>query len=567
MNYAKILTALIALTIVLSSIVFSQACIDARYKLAIIYVPGLYLPSFIEKFNSSNYVAEGSLYSIGLQPPYTPIYYELLLLNPGGWAFTRGIPVNSTVIWINGTTILTHYSDLVNQTAALTTYSDVALVNTNLVLPTTINYTVNFAAVPSNSTIRPAAFKLSNGSRVFWRELNTTISFSLNETHYELTLSELDRKVVIERGLEESSEVDIYIEENWTLNTGTYWVKFAVFPLEGEDYLIASTGGMRMEDGFSSGFTGFNKVVLPWIDLSNIDEGIVKRYPQVVKWLFNESISSYVNLAWYTSIIYRGSVYFFSYPLIDEAKKLFGVIDEGTLGEILEETYRGLDSLISTVLSRLGSSATALLIISPYSISLNTINEKHLVSEKVIAPGVIKFSNEIIDRLVAEGARFEVIELGGEKLILIKDGWPEVSEGHVLVYPSNTSIDSGSMDNPYSLLNALLTGSEWGLKVLVNSIAGCRSEVVELSETVSSLNNTIANLNNTLIALRSRLAQCEIELEEYSKNITAIDRRLLEIEKAKSDLRFYAIYGVASTAIIALAIFISLLKVYSKAYG
>ena len=90
---------------------------------------------------------------------------------------------------------------------------------------------------------------------------------------------------------------------------------------------------------------------------------------------------------------------------------------------------------------------------------------------------------------------------------------------------------------------------------------------MELSETVSSLNNTIANLNNTLIALKSKLAQCEIELEEYSKNVTAIDRRLLEIEKAKNDLRFYAIYGVASTAIVALAVFISLLKVYSKAYG
>lgn len=567
MNYAKTLIALAALIIALPSIAFSQACIDARHRLAIVYAPGVYLPSFIERFNSSNYVAEGSLYSIGLQPPYTPIYYELLLLNPGGWAFTRGIPVNSTFIWINGTTMLAHYSDFVNQTAALIAYSDVALVNTNLVLPTTINYTVNFAATPSNSTIRPVAFKLSNGSRVFWKELNTTLSFSLNETHYELTLSELNKKVVIERGLEASSEVDIYIEENWTLNTGTYWVKFAVFPLESEDYLIASTGGMRMGDGFSSGFTGFNKVVLPWIDLSNIDEGIVKRYPQVVKWLFNESIGFYVNLAWYTSIIYGGSVYFFSYPLVDEAKKLFGVIDEGALGEILEEIYRGLDLLISTALSRLGSGATALLIISPYSLSLSTADERYLVGEKVIAPGVIKFSNEIIDKLITEGARFEVIELGGEKLVLVKGKWPKVSEGYVLVYPSNTSTRPGSMDNPYSLLNALLTSSEWGLKILVSNIAKCRSEVVKLSETVSSLNNTIANLNNTLIALKSKLAQCEIELEEYSKNITAIDRRLLEIEKAKNDLRFYAIYGVVSTAVIALVIFLSLLKVYSKAYG
>ncbi len=565
MNYARILVALITLTIVMSSIAFSQTCIDARYRLAIVYAPGVHLPSFIERFNSSNYVTEGALYSIGLQPPYTPIHYELLLLNPGGWAFTKGIPINSTAIWINGTTMPVHYSDLVNQTAASINYSDVALVNTNLVLPTTTNHTVSFAAISSNSTIRPAVFKLSNGSSVFWRELNTTLSFSLNETHYELTLSELKKKVVIERGLEESSEVDISIEENWTLNAGTYWVKFAVFPLEGGDYLIASTGGIRMGDGFSSGFTGFDKVVLPWIDLSNIDEGIVRRYPQVVKWLFNESASFYVSLAWYTSITYRGSVYFFSYPLINEAEKISRVTSGETLEEIIEEIYRGLDSLISVALSRLGGRATALLIISPYSLSLSTNSEGYLVGGEAIAPGVVKFSKEAVEKLVIEGARFEVIALGGEKLILVKDGWTGVSEGHIFIYPSSTSTGTISVDNQYSLLNALLTGGEWGLKALVNSVASCRSEVVELSGTVSSLNNTIANLNNTLIALKSKLAQCEVELEEFSKNLTAIDRKLLEIEKAKNDLRFYAIYGVTSTAIIALAVFLSLLKVYSKA--
>ncbi|MCS7127744.1 MAG: hypothetical protein N3E36_00480 [Sulfolobales archaeon] len=565
MNYVQVLVALTALIIMLPSIAFSQTCIDARYKLAIVYAPGVHLPSFIEKFNSSNYVAEGSLYSIGLQPPYTSIYYELLLLSPGSWAFTRGIPINSTTIWINGTTLSVRYSDLINQTTALITYSDVALINTNLVLPTTTNYTVNFAAIPSNSTIRPAVFKLNNGSSIFWRELNTTMLFSLNETHYELTLSELNKEVFIERELGAASEVDIYIEENWTLNAGTYWVKFTIFPLEGGDYLIVSTGGMRMGDGFSQSFTGFNRVVLPRVDLSNIDEDIIKRYPQVIKWLFNESIGFYVNLAWYTSIIYGGSTYFFSYPLIDEVKKLFGTIDEGTLSEILGEVYRGLDSLISTALSRLGGGATALLIVSPYSLSLSTMIKEDSLSEAIIAPGVIKFSNKAIDKLISEGARFELIELGGEKLILVKCGWPGVSEGHVLIYPSNASTGSRSVDNPYSLLNALITSGEWSLKTLVNNIAKCRSEVVKLSETTSSLNNTIVNLNNALIALKSKLAQCEIELEEFSKNITAIDRKLLEIEKAKNDLRFYAIYGVVSTAVIALAISLSLLKVYSKA--
>ncbi len=563
----SIILLLIALLSITSSISITVSEeIEVRDRIVFIYAPGL---SYVDLVNylgeNHTLVKNSSLTILYPKPPFTSLYYELLFITNGEYSLDTGIPIDYYIEAWNGSKI--DPLDVVDQDVIKSLWDslDTVFIYTRAVDPSVHVRTVNPYINYSTTVIPPSVFLVKAGATVEWSLLNTSIELKVSNRNYTIDIK--DYTTVVYAG-NESPIITLNVTGNNTvLKNGLYKLRFAVFHVVEDMYLIVTPGTRLSGTGLSNYYKDYGKPLPIGLVLSKEDMLELIKSSDAVKWLVKESINEYTNIVEYVIRKKTKTYMYIYYPFFEEISYLRDHIGSGLYDELMEYAYSKLYGIIDTIMDQLVDAYID--IVSPYTI----VEPERIVyvNGESIAPGVIEYDDSIVEDFVNENISFTVDYISGRKVILYTpidvsvNGGIAIGYGCQLAYPVEEK-----QVTPIAPADWIIGGSQYvtgfrgyGIKQYISDIRKYREQVTKLEARVHDLNASIRNLEDQIDRLNTTLGNFEavkLELQDKIDNLTSDIRRL---EDERNQVMLYLTTGLASVVVLSI-VFVLIIKSASK---
>jgi len=529
-------------------VIYSQ---EFPTKVLIILAPGMNYQKFNELLGASvTFVRESKIIELKQYPPYTSLYYEYLLLSPNGYDLSMGIPIDNYVLSWNGGKI--DPTRLINQSKIVEMWGDLdtVFINVRIVSPLNHSRTVNLEYELEKTVIPPTLFELEVNTSKHWSLLNTDIRVTLVNNSYIIDIVDYGVKFNLSRNNPVSPVITLSISENKTENIvpGEYKLRFRIHVINDNRILLLTLGTRNPNEGFSEFYHGYDRPITPHLILDNTI--LDKLSPEMILWTIDQVVGFYVNLADYVLTKYNKLITYAYYPLFEETYKMLKFIDNESLAnEIIERVYGGFNEFIKKARVKMGEAVTITYVISPY-----TITEQQMdLNLNYVAPGIVKYSESIVQDLVSHEILFSIETISGTKYVFITDNRIGYGKGYIMIYPSllNTDISPISAKS-LQLFNILAGSSGYGLKQLIRRVDDLNEEVTKLNTKVNELNSTNANLRREIENLKKAIGESNATVINLRNEIASLKEQINRIEDEKRQVYMYLSMGIIAAIILSL---------------
>ncbi len=518
-------------------------------KALIILAPGMNYRKFNELLGANvTFVRESKIIELKQYPPYTSLYYEYLLLSPNGYDLSMGIPIDNYVLLWNGGKI--DPSRLINQSKIIEMWGDLdtVFINARIVSPLNHSRTVNLEYESEKTVIPPTLFELEVDTSKHWSLLNTDIRVTLVNNSYVIDIVDYGVKFNLSRNNPISPVITLTVSENKTENIvpGEYKLRFRIRVISDNKILLLTLGTRNPNRGFSEFYHGYDRPITPHLILDNTT--LNKLSPDMILWTVDQVVGFYVNLADYVLTKYNKLITYAYYPLFEETYKMLQFIDNESLAnEIIERVYEGFNEFIKKARVKMGEAVTITYVISPYTITEQQID----LNLNYIAPGIVKYSESIVQDLVLHEILFSIETISGTKYVFITDNRIGYGKGYIMIYPSllDTNISPISAKS-LQLFNIMAGSSGYGLKQLIRRVDDLDEEVTRLNTKVNELNSTNANLRREIENLKKALGKSNATVINLRNEIASLKEQINRIEDEKRQVYMYLSMGIIAAIIL-----------------
>ncbi len=552
----KKLIAVLVLSIILS--LFATPMINAQYVVvSSSRTVFIYAPCFDPEQNLTGTLKElgnsSSIYVVVPQPPYTPLYGLLSLVN-GSWSLDKGIPGNVTLILDNGSRIYP-YKIIDQKHLQRRLGKESMLIAVQGINPGYFNYSSNPYYNITKQYIPPQSIVVPINGTVEWKLLDTSISVYKITSGYRLVI-----KGYVNILVSNETYTTPIVKLNITKATvqvaaGVYWLKFHLVP-ENKDILVITLGTREPRTWIGKNYGEFHDPVTPWLPPS-----FAKTIGfNATKWALKEVVSFYISLAGFMYSYTKSRFITINYPVIYNAYLVAEALglDEKQTDELLQIALDGLNKILDTTRNKLGADTSILI----YS-SFNKLPKPQEIKGAIeVVPGLYKVSGSIDISVLPRGT--QIISINGEKYLVVPcndlRGYllvksPYSKTGIQGIMPTGAVIGLfGALANDYGIAVSKL------LNVIVhlqNKVSDLTADNIKLKDENSQLNQTVENLKAELgkyKAVNANLTSKILDLED-------------QIKKLKHDIDttiLYAIAGVVSIAILVLILYYAVGKSVKK---
>ena len=529
-------------------IIYSQ---EFPTKALIILAPGMNYQKFNELLGANvTFVRESKIIELKQYPPYTSLYYEYLLLSPNGYDLSMGIPIDNYVLSWNGGKI--DPTRLINQSKIVEMWGDLdtVFINVRIVSPLNHSRTVNLEYELEKTVIPPTLFELEVNTSKHWSLLNTDIRVTLINNSYIIDIVDYGVKFNLSRNNPVSPVITLSVSENKTENIvpGEYKFRFRIHVVNDNRILLLTLGTRNPNKGFSEFYHGYDRPITPHLILD--DTILNKLPPEMILWTVDQVVGFYVNLADYVLTKYNKLITYAYYPLFEETYKMLQFIDNESLAnEIIERVYEGFNEFIKKARVKMGEAVTITYVISPY-----TITEQQMdLNLNYVAPGIVKYSESMIQDLVSHEILFSIETISGTKYVFITDNRIGYGKGYIMIYPSLLDTDISPISaKSLQLFNILAGSSGYGLKQLIRRVDDLDEEVTKLNTKVNELNSTNANLRREIENLKKALGESNATVINLRNEIASLKEQINRIEDEKRQVYMYLSMGIIAAIILSL---------------
>jgi len=559
------LLAIAALILQLSANIAVTAQTE-EYRILVLLLPGVPLEVLVKNSSLENIVKNNNtvIHSVESKPPYTPLHYELILLN-ATWNSRKSLALNDAVMMANG--VVEPWS-AVNHTLINATWGQVEtlFVNFKALDPfqhaRAVNPFYNYTAKSIPSTL--LTIPLNNAT--YWPLLDTNVTLTLINDTYKITVEGYRRDVVFRNVTLDTDLVLLNItRQNLTVPPGLYNVKFKIVEVNETHAKVLMLGSRDYRDWYSKYFGIYVKNVLPRLPIEVLGEldsdNKVWVFKQVLEF-YNESVKlglryrdAYVN-------IIEISVY----EDLAEAYSL-GLINQSELAKLEEIFANATWSYIDVVQKTIGKCIIVILV--PYVHVLeNDLPNFEIEGLEYVAPGVYRVTgniSEVAGKLAERSVKYEVVEFNGDKYVLtwygnIKiNGYGGYRNGYMIVNPVEYAVKYSNLiltpENIAGYLVALANGYGAGATTLHKVIGDLKKRVSDLTFKVDQLNMTVISLNATIQSLQRDLGECNAARLNSTGVLSDLRRELDEARKREATWMTYAVAGTASLLAIVLLLY------------
>ena len=520
-------------------------------KALIILAPGMNYQKFNELLGANvTFVRESKIIELKQYPPYTSLYYEYLLLSPNGYDLSMGIPIDNYVLSWNGGKI--DPTRLINQSKIVEMWGDLdtVFINVRIVSPLNHSRTVNLEYELEKTVIPPTLFELEVNTSKHWSLLNTDIRVTLVNNSYIIDIVDYGVKFNLSRNNPISPVITLTVSENKTENIvpGEYKLRFRIRVISDNKILLLTLGTRNPNEGFSEFYHGYDRPITPHLILDNTI--LDKLSPEMILWTIDQVVGFYVNLADYVLTKYNKLITYAYYPLFEETYKMLQFIDNESLAnEIIERVYEGFNEFIKKARVKMGEAVTITYVISPYTITEQQID----LNLNYIAPGIVKYSESMIQDLVSHEILFSIETISGTKYVFITDNRIGYGKGYIMIYPSLLDTDISPISaKSLQLFNILAGSSGYGLKQLIRRVDDLNEEVTKLNTKVNELNSTNANLRREIENLKKALGESNATVINLRNEIASLKEQINRIEDEKRQVYMYLSMGIIAAIILSL---------------
>ncbi len=518
-------------------------------KALIILAPGMNYRKFNELLGANvTFVRESKIIELKQYPPYTSLYYEYLLLSPNGYDLSMGIPIDNYVLLWNGGKI--DPSRLINQSKIIEMWGDLdtVFINARIVSPLNHSRTVNLEYESEKTVIPPTLFELEVDTSKHWSLLNTDIRVTLVNNSYVIDIVDYGVKFNLSRNNPISPVITLTVSENKTENIvpGEYKLRFRIRVISDNKILLLTLGTRNPNRGFSEFYHGYDRPITPHLILDNTT--LNKLSPDMILWTVDQVVGFYVNLADYVLTKYNKLITYAYYPLFEETYKMLQFIDNESLAnEIIERVYEGFNEFIKKARVKMGEAVTITYVISPYTITEQQID----LNLNYIAPGIVKYSESIVQDLVLHEILFSIETISGTKYVFITDNRIGYGKGYIMIYPSLLDTDISPISaKSLQLFNIMAGSSGYGLKQLIRRVDDLDEEVTRLNTKVNELNSTNANLRREIENLKKALGKSNATVINLRNEIASLKEQINRIEDEKRQVYMYLSMGIIAAIIL-----------------
>ncbi len=552
----KKLIAVLALLIILS--LFAAPMINAQYVVvSSSRTVFIYASCFDPEQNLTGTLKElvnsSSIYIVVPQPPYTPLYGLLSLVN-GSWSLDKGIPANVTLILGNGSRIYP-YKIIDQKHLQERLGKESMLIAVQGINPEYFNYSSNPYYNITKQYIPPQSIVVPINGTGEWRLLDTSISVYKITGGYRLVI-----KGYVNILVSNETYTTPIVKLNITKATaqvaaGVYWLKFHLIP-ENNEVLVITLGTREPRTWIGKNYSEFHNPVTPWLPPS-----FAKTIGfNATKWALKEVASFYISLAGFMYSYTKSRFITINYPVIYNAylvAKALG-LDEKQTNELLQIALDGLNKILDTTRNKLGADTSILI----YS-SFNKLPKPQEIKGTIeVVPGLYKISGTIDVNALPEGS--QIISINGEKYLVVPHN---DLRGYLVVKSpySKTGIQgtvpAGAVIGLYGAL-----ANDYGIAVskLLDEIVRLQNKVSDLTADNIKLKDENSQLNQTVENLKAELGKYKAVNANLTSKILDLENQIKKLKHDIDSAILYAIAGVVSIAILVLILYYAVSKSVKK---
>ncbi len=552
----KKLIAVLVLSIILS--LFATPMINAQYVVvSSSRTVFIYAPCFDPEQNLTGTLKElvnsSSIYVVVPQPPYTPLYGLLSLVN-GSWSLDKGIPGNVTLILDNGSRIYP-YKIIDQKHLQRRLGKESMLIAVQGINPGYFNYSSNPYYNITKQYIPPQSIVVPINGTVEWKLLDTSISVYKITGGYRLVI-----KGYVNILVSNETYTTPIVKLNITKATvqvaaGVYWLKFHLVP-ENKDVLVITLGTREPRTWIGKNYGEFHDPVTPWLPPS-----FAKTIGfNATKWALKEVVSFYISLAGFMYSYTKSRFITINYPVIYNAYLVAEALglDEKQTDELLQIALDGLNKILDTTRNKLGADTSILI----YS-SFNKLPKPQEIKGAIeVVPGLYKVSGSIDISVLPRGT--QIISINGEKYLVVPCN---DLRGYLLVKSpySKTGIQ-GIMPTGavIGLFGALANDYGIAISKLLNVIVHLQNKVSDLTADNIKLKDENSQLNQTVENLKAELGKYKAVNANLTSKILDLEDQIKKLKHDIDTAILYAIAGVVSIAILVLILYYAVGKSVKK---
>ncbi len=552
----KKLIAVLVLSIILS--LFATPMINAQYVVvSSSRTVFIYAPCFDPEQNLTGTLKElvnsSSIYVVVPQPPYTPLYGLLSLVN-GSWSLDKGIPGNVTLILDNGSRIYP-YKIIDQKHLQRRLGKESMLIAVQGINPGYFNYSSNPYYNITKQYIPPQSIVVPINGTVEWKLLDTSISVYKITSGYRLVI-----KGYVNILVSNETYTTPIVKLNITKATvqvaaGVYWLKFHLVP-ENKDVLVITLGTREPRTWIGKNYGEFHDPVTPWLPPS-----FAKTIGfNATKWALKEVVSFYISLAGFMYSYTKSRFITINYPVIYNAYLVAEALglDEKQTDELLQIALDGLNKILDTTRNKLGADTSILI----YS-SFNKLPKPQEIKGAIeVVPGLYKVSGSIDISVLPRGT--QIISINGEKYLVVPCN---DLRGYLLVKSpySKTGIQ-GIMPTGavIGLFGALANDYGIAISKLLNVIVHLQNKVSDLTADNIKLKDENSQLNQTVENLKAELGKYKAVNANLTSKILDLEDQIKKLKHDIDTTILYAIAGVVSIAILVLILYYAVGKSVKK---
>ncbi len=568
--YGAVLLALLVLTItpLTQSIVLGSG---AKETIVYVYAPCLDYNEFKEYTSGNNtFITNTSVTKIYPKPPYTTLYYELILLTGGSYSLEEGIPLDKEIMLWNKTLVNplnTIDQDMIKE---LWGSIDTVFLYTRIVDPVEHPRTVNPYVNYSSTVIPATAILLKPGVETKWDLLNTSLELTVSNGNYTIDFKNYKVSVTISGNETPTVLLNITSNTSTVLEPGIYKFKIALFSLGNNTYLLITPGTRRDKTGLSGYYKDFAAPINVPEPFSKELWSLLEKSVDATKWVIKESIDEYVMLAKHVIKKKTRLFMYIYYPFLELIKRYRGHLTREVYEELIRYAYEKLYDILDTVRDTISESYIE--IISPYNI---VEPEKFLtVNTTEIAPGIIEYSSSVIDLFIRENVSFTIEYIGGKRLVFytplavsINNGYA-VGYGYHLVYPVKQHKYMGIASIDYlKVLAQYITGTKgYGFKQYMEKVRKLDEDNKKLEAKVNDLNTTVRKLRQRIDAMNKTIGDYEAEILELKDKINNMTEDMERIKSEREQVMLYLTAGIGSIIVLSIVFILLIRSIAKKKY-
>jgi len=574
----KRLLALFAIAVLISQLNINAvvaAQTSEEYRVLVLILPGVPLEVLVKNSSLKSVVESNNtvIHSVESKPPYTPLHYELILLN-ATWNSRKALALNDTVLTDSG---VVEPWNVVNHTMINATWGQVEtlFVNFKAVDPfqhaRAVNPFYNYTARSIPSTL----LTLPLNNTIYWPLLDTNVTLTLINGTYKITVEGYRRDVVFRNATLDTDLVLLNItRQDLKVPLGLYNVKFKIVEVNNTHAKVLMLGSRDYRDWYSKYFGLYVKNVLPRLPLEVLGEldfdNKVWVFKQVLEF-YNESVK--------LGLRYRDAyVNLIEIPIYEDLAEAYslGLINQTELAKLEEIFANATWSYIDVVQKTIGK--CILVVLVPYvHVLKSSLFNLEIEGLEYTASGVYRVTgsvSEVVSKLAERNVKYEVVEVIGDKYVLTWygdfkiNGYGGYRSGYVVVNPVEYAVKYSNLiltpENIAGYLAALVNGYGAGATTLHKVIGDLKKRVSDLTFKVDQLNMTVNSLNATIQSLQRDLGECNAARLNFTGMLSDLKRELDEARKREVVWMTYAVAGTTSLLAIVILLYFIGSRVFVK---